>query len=51
MVALCPLKAPQAPSSQGKAAYFQEEEEEDSQSPALFPRPSTELQWVGASVL
>lgn len=36
MVASCPLKTQQAPSSQGKPAYFQEEEEEV-QSPALLP--------------
>ncbi|KAM5150354.1 protein lin-28 homolog A-like [Callospermophilus lateralis] len=36
MVASCPLKAQQAPSSQGKPAYFREEEEEI-HSPALLP--------------
>ncbi|KAB0403582.1 hypothetical protein E2I00_012540 [Balaenoptera physalus] len=36
MVASCPLKAQQAPSSQGKPAYFQEEEEEI-HSPAVLP--------------
>ncbi|XP_047654770.1 protein lin-28 homolog A-like [Phacochoerus africanus] len=36
MVAACPLKAQQAPSSQGKPAYFQEEEEEI-HSPAMLP--------------
>uniref|UniRef100_H0VY72 CCHC-type domain-containing protein n=1 Tax=Cavia porcellus TaxID=10141 RepID=H0VY72_CAVPO len=36
MVASCPLKAQQAPSSQGKPAYFQEEEEEIN-NPALLP--------------
>ena len=35
-VALCLLKAQQAPSSQGKQAYFQEEEEEI-RSPAMLP--------------
>ncbi|XP_004394761.1 protein lin-28 homolog A [Callorhinus ursinus] len=37
MVASCPLKAQQAPSSQGKPAYFREEEEEEIHSPALLP--------------
>ncbi|ELW47656.1 Protein lin-28 like protein A [Tupaia chinensis] len=36
MVASCPLKAQQAPSSQGKPPYFREEEEE-THSPALLP--------------
>ncbi|OBS71419.1 hypothetical protein A6R68_00055 [Neotoma lepida] len=36
MVASCPLKAQQAPTSQGKPAYFREEEEEI-HSPALLP--------------
>ncbi|XP_036991666.2 protein lin-28 homolog A [Artibeus jamaicensis] len=36
MVASCPLKAQQAPSSQGKPAYFRDEEEEI-HSPALRP--------------
>ncbi|GAB1289048.1 Protein lin-28 homolog A [Apodemus speciosus] len=36
MVASCPLKAQQGPSSQGKPAYFREEEEEI-QSPTLLP--------------
>ncbi|EFB16625.1 hypothetical protein PANDA_016210, partial [Ailuropoda melanoleuca] len=36
MVASCPRKAQQAPSSQGKPAYFREEEEEI-HSPALLP--------------
>uniref|UniRef100_A0A2K5PDM4 Protein lin-28 homolog A n=1 Tax=Cebus imitator TaxID=2715852 RepID=A0A2K5PDM4_CEBIM len=36
MVASCPLKAQQAPSTQGKATYFPEEEEEI-HSPALLP--------------
>ncbi|KAM4802471.1 LOW QUALITY PROTEIN: protein lin-28 homolog A [Urocitellus parryii] len=36
VVASCPLKAQQAPSSQGKPAYFREEEEEI-HSPALLP--------------
>lgn len=36
MVASCPLKAQQGPSSQGKPAYFREEEEEI-HSPALLP--------------
>ena len=36
MVASCPLKAQQAPSSQGKKAYFWEEEEEI-RSPAMLP--------------
>uniref|UniRef100_A0A8C5XKM4 CSD domain-containing protein n=1 Tax=Microcebus murinus TaxID=30608 RepID=A0A8C5XKM4_MICMU len=36
MVASCPLKAQQAPSAQGKPAYFREEEEEI-HSPALLP--------------
>ncbi|EPQ13268.1 Protein lin-28 like protein A [Myotis brandtii] len=36
MVASCPLKAQQAPSSQGKPAYFRDEEEEI-HSPALLP--------------
>ena len=35
MVALYPLKAQQAPSTQGKPAYAGEEEEED-HSPALL---------------
>ncbi|CAD7681277.1 unnamed protein product [Nyctereutes procyonoides] len=37
VVASCPLKAQQALSSQGKPAYFQEEEEEGIHSPALLP--------------
>uniref|UniRef100_A0A2K6F6E9 Protein lin-28 homolog A n=1 Tax=Propithecus coquereli TaxID=379532 RepID=A0A2K6F6E9_PROCO len=36
MVASCPLKVQQAPSAQGKPAYFQEEEEEI-HSPAVLP--------------
>ncbi|CAD7693155.1 unnamed protein product [Nyctereutes procyonoides] len=36
MVASCPLKVQEAPSSQGKPAYFWEEEEEI-HSPALLP--------------
>ncbi|XP_051027829.1 protein lin-28 homolog A [Acomys russatus] len=36
MVASCPLKAQQVPSSQGKPAYFREEDEEI-HSPALLP--------------
>ncbi|EGW10186.1 Lin-28-like A [Cricetulus griseus] len=36
MVASCPLKAQQVPTSQGKPAYFREEEEEI-HSPALLP--------------
>lgn len=37
MVAPCTLKAQQAPSPQGKAAYFREEEDEEIQSPTLCP--------------
>ncbi|XP_057579870.1 protein lin-28 homolog A-like [Hippopotamus amphibius kiboko] len=36
-VASCPPKAQQAPSNQGKLAYFQEEEEEEIHSPAVLP--------------
>ncbi|KAG8522339.1 Protein lin-28-A [Galemys pyrenaicus] len=36
MVASCPLKAQQAPSPQGKPAYFREDEEEI-HSPVLLP--------------
>ena len=44
MVASCPLKAQQAPSSPGKPAHFRGEE--DIHSPALLPDARIELQWV-----
>lgn len=47
MVASCPLKALQAPSLQGKPAYFWEEGEE-SHSPAMLQRPRIEPRWIGA---